>query len=459
MFSIQCCHVEPLGQDIELTSAALGMTGLSDVADVAQKDDLLKSAAIVEEKPAEKVVEKVTKVEKVAPPVKKEEPPVPEPAPAAEAAAPVPEPAPVVEEMPAWKMVEHAIGSWFAEKVGDEFTVVFEKKSGEKFGLELDVIETEMGLIMKIIPDGLVHVHNKTASADNKVQHHDRILKVNGAAVTRDKLQSLLAADGKLELTFQRPQANKVKVKGRGKLGLDLKAHENSHSILVEGVSADGAHKASGHKFQKSDRIIDVNGTHSVASTEILSLLRSAAELEITILSYLGFKARDEIYTVSVDKTSTALGLEFDKHDSSRAVIVNVLSGGAIESLNKKAASDNEKVMLYDRVLKVNGNSGNRDDLVKMCEASAKYDMTFQRPVLKQVHIDRKPGDKLGISCESPDGAAAILVTASSNPDVKLGDRIITVNGVSGNATRLVMLMQDSAMLDMVVASYPSDVC
>eukprot|EP00933_Yihiella_yeosuensis_P074722 TRINITY_DN8375_c1_g1_i1.p1 TRINITY_DN8375_c1_g1~~TRINITY_DN8375_c1_g1_i1.p1 ORF type:complete len:330 (-),score=53.07 TRINITY_DN8375_c1_g1_i1:71-1060(-) len=326
-----------------------------------------------------------------------------------------------------------------------------------------------MAIIGSILDGGLIHTHNASAAPETKVNVYDRLLKVNGAECTKAQVASALGSSGKCELTFQRPREKLAIIHAKDTtLGLALQSNAESNAIYLTSVSESPAHKDIGVDFQASDRIISVNGVTGSSQT-LLTTMRAAAVIELCVLTYVGYKLRESIRVLKMQPPSSgSWGLDFDPNDTKSAVITKVRPGSHVDSCNKAAPSANEKVLPCDRLLKVNGQTGTREELTKMmAEVSGEAEFTFQRPVTKRTVFSRSSkSESLGLGLKSDGTTPSVLVESvlegaakAGGATFEVGDRIVAVNGLSGNVSgplKLTMALQDSVQLDLCVKSYPA---
>eukprot|EP00933_Yihiella_yeosuensis_P014259 TRINITY_DN12842_c1_g1_i1.p1 TRINITY_DN12842_c1_g1~~TRINITY_DN12842_c1_g1_i1.p1 ORF type:complete len:509 (+),score=109.58 TRINITY_DN12842_c1_g1_i1:86-1612(+) len=352
----------------------------------------------------------------------------------------------------AFDKIVHALGTWSASGLGQPFTVTVEKTAGSSIGLQVDCLEKTYVLVSKVISGGLIEAHNSSVKESEKVQIYDRLTQVNGQDCTMKDFVGMLSSPGTYQLTFQRPQAKKVVCNkpDRTSLGLAMSSNAEAPAVHIAVVSP-GSHEDSGIMLRASDRVIDANGVHG-CSHKILKVLQQSLHLDLTILSFHEDPPREEHYTMEI--TTRPIGLQFDSTCNDLAIISAVTIGGAIDAKNKAAKAElqsNKLVVAHDRLLKVNGATGTRDELRKMCEGTGALQLTFQRPQDKKVTLQRdlsRDGDPLGL--QLVEAWAGLYVVGVTDPRTAGGivetDRIVAVNGVCRDSAAMMQALKDSSL-------------
>jgi len=158
-------------------------------------------------------------------------------------------------------------------------------------GLNLDGLDGETAFVDNIIP-GSVEDWNNSHDAKERLQVHDRIVKVNGIAGETDKILAELKASYNWTLVILRPMEVTVSVdcKRFPSLGLDLKYSPNGNTLLIANLG-DGPieeynrEAPQAAKIIKNDRIVAINGTRGGAR-KLLDCASRAESLDLTILHY-----------------------------------------------------------------------------------------------------------------------------------------------------------------------------
>mmetsp|Transcript_93248 Transcript_93248/g.216715 ORF Transcript_93248/g.216715 Transcript_93248/m.216715 type:complete len:354 (-) Transcript_93248:98-1159(-) len=149
-----------------------------------------------------------------------------------------------------------------------------------------------------------------------------------------------------------------------------------------------------------------------------------------------------------------SLGLTFDAQDG---IMLHVLEVGKGEiDQHNKVADDDVQVRPHDYIVKVNGLEGSSAQLLSEIKKATQLELLVRRPWQFSIAVscsNTKRGP--GLMLKSPSGSALVVAGVKEGPvkdwntafpaqAVRVGDRIIAVDGEIGSASRLQKLMKAS---------------
>jgi len=171
-------------------------------------------------------------------------------------------------------------------------------------------------------------------------------------------------------------------------------------------------------------------------------------------------------YTLSIgfDKLpDEALGIEVETLDSETALVLDI-KDGAFRRWNKE--NKGRAVNIGDKIIEVNGISGNSTQILQTLKSSSRLDLQLQRSQLVQVSLDLA-GKDLGLSIVAAPRSATVMVKTvlpgaisewnalNWDEQVKEGDRIYMVNGKYQNLNKVLEGLRKNDRLEMSVWAYP----
>jgi hypothetical protein len=171
------------------------------------------------------------------------------------------------------------------------------------------------------------------------------------------------------------------------------------------------------------------------------------------------------LFEVEVKKYSGEVGLKCDVTDEDVLLVKEVLPGGDLSRWNRDCSPE-KAVKEYDRILKINGQTGKSIELVGLFKAD-KIILTIQRPQVLEATVERT--GELGINLHYKKTSFGLVIRDifstgdvakwnEKNPHSKVrpGDRISAVNGLTAPAPDLVKMMRDNptAPLKLTIRQY-----
>lgn len=164
-------------------------------------------------------------------------------------------------------------------------------------------------------------------------------------------------------------------------------------------------------------------------------------------------------YVVEVTKGPKGLGLAVDTMDPNLCIIKGVVQGSTLHDWNKTCA-EGHAVRGGHRLVSVNGHTGDTNALVKKLQQETTLKLTMQKPLEHIVSLN-KSDKPLGVSVNLYNDSFGMIVKeiqsgAAADPNMKLkvGDRIVGVNGQAGDAATLMPFLKSSQNLELKVLSY-----
>jgi len=139
------------------------------------------------------------------------------------------------------------------------------------------------------------------------------------------------------------------------------------------------------------------------------------------------------------------LGIWFDVRDEYPLFISRIAPAGkgttAVQVYNE-AAPQGLELRRWDYVKEVNGHS-TADEMNSVLLSAPVLDLLIQRPLRFKRRVE-KNGGKMGLDVSHSPGAVSLMITnvgdgavRSSAPDIRAGDRIVSVNGFRGTEAAL----------------------
>lgn len=174
--------------------------------------------------------------------------------------------------------------------------------------------------------------------------------------------------------------------------------------------------------------------------------------------------AQHKFSVVITRNIGEAVGLDIDHIDGVAAVVVAVKPGGAIQSWNDN--NRDKEIKGGDRIVEVNGSSGDVQQIIQKLKSDLTWRMTVQRPVELLVTIHKANAPTLGLDLKYAPNSKSLLITDvangpmqdwnNENPGkaVRTNDRIVEINGARGKPQDLIQASDGKDTLEMVIAHY-----
>jgi len=178
---------------------------------------------------------------------------------------------------------------------------------------------------------------------------------------------------------------------------------------------------------------------------------------------------KPETFSVQIVRSpEEPVGLDIDVIDDISAVVVDIRAG-AVQSWNE--AHPERLIKSYDRILEVNDERGDSNQLIMKLKKDTTWELTVQRPIETSVSVTLASNVSLGLNLKyAPSGTSLMIVSVDEGPmrewnsqnpgrEVKKHDRIIEVNGTRGASEQLVRAAHQqpskkAMVLDMVILQY-----
>lgn len=121
-------------------------------------------------------------------------------------------------------------------------------------------------------------------------------------------------------------------------------------------------------------------------------------------------------------------------------------------------------IRTYDRIIEVNGVRGDAADLLKVIKSSRKVELRVQRPTVFHLSVAKRTSiETIGAAVDSRDGKTLLILSvrqsglladwnkANWQKPVRKNDRILEVNGIRGDAPRMLDLIKAEDHLDLLI--------
>lgn len=176
-------------------------------------------------------------------------------------------------------------------------------------------------------------------------------------------------------------------------------------------------------------------------------------------------KTHSKEFTVQIDKEQGKLGMVTDSDDGAHLVITAISDNGHLQAWNA-SHPDHEKVTVGDRVLSVNGVKGEPAQLLKLLDTYRWLKVVIRRHTEFSIALVRPGTEKLGIELRFREGGHTLLVRKVGEGmleewnrkhcglELKVGDRIVAVNGVRGEGSLLNSKVKSKGSLILDVARF-----
>ena len=242
-----------------------------------------------------------------------------------------------------------------------------------------------------------------------------------------------------------------VSVSGSNHLGVDADWSDGKTlyiKAIWAGAVSDWNKENPTKAVQPGDRVISVNGVTGDAQ----AMVREIKDRNLLLLFQKA--SDDKMVTVSVSG-SNSLGMDADWGDG-KTLYIKAILAGAVSDWNKE--NPTKAVQPGDRVISVNGVTGDAQAMVREIK-DRNLLLLFQKASDdKMVTVSVSGSNSLGMDADWGDGKTlyikAILAGAVSdwnkeNPTkaVQPGDRVISVNGVTGDAQAMAREIKDRNLL------------
>lgn len=168
-------------------------------------------------------------------------------------------------------------------------------------------------------------------------------------------------------------------------------------------------------------------------------------------------REKEFLFKLTIEKRSSGgLGVDLSPHDGSTLLVGQVKPGPLVE-WNQRAGPDNpQQVLRGDRVVAVNGVEKNAEDILNRMRVDSVLTFTFRRLLDFNITVPRRHGEPLGLIIADT-GSTLKVTRVDAGPvedtnirngaelEVRPGDEICEVNGISGTGQALMAVMRAAA--------------
>jgi len=160
----------------------------------------------------------------------------------------------------------------------------------------------------------------------------------------------------------------------------------------------------------------------------------------------------------------TSIGLNLEALD-----VCNIIPG-SIQEWND-SHPESERLLVHDRIIAVNGLSGDFEKIITTLMATTEWKLTVSRPMELHVSLGDVGFPNLGLDLRQAANSSTLLISGvgegaiqewnskSQGPKVRQHDRIMSINGVTGRARSLLEAASDAEDLELTILHYEHSSC
>lgn len=169
-------------------------------------------------------------------------------------------------------------------------------------------------------------------------------------------------------------------------------------------------------------------------------------------------------WTVTLDKPQkTILGVELDLADEEKGFVC-AIRPGVIKTYNN-SVEDSAQIKPNDWIVKVNGKGGDLN-IYEQLKGTGKIELKLVRTSSFGINVSQKEIAPWSLCTKVPEHSITLLIVEmpsllqdfnKANPDkfVRLRDRILTVNGITGKPQEMLKELGIARNLDITILSQP----
>lgn len=192
-----------------------------------------------------------------------------------------------------------------------------------------------------------------------------------------------------------------------------------------------------------SEPILPSAGADEGLSIKAHELPTPAAALDFqpAVLGSPNRPPKKRLYNARIERGGGLLGLDLSPHDG-MTLLVGKVKPGVVQQWSAARPAGAPEVRRGDRILAVNGVSGDSEEILETMRASASLDITFSRLLEFHVCIERELDESLGLKfiADATGGVCAgevveqglidrVNETSAADVEVRPGDRVVRMNG------------------------------
>jgi len=170
---------------------------------------------------------------------------------------------------------------------------------------------------------------------------------------------------------------------------------------------------------------------------------------------------REFTFSVTRENKNTALGLLLDPSGADGIYVCNVQDADFLIANANRNLPDTHRLKAGDFIYKINDMSGDLAQMMTELQSTGNLEFLVRRPVSFDIKVDRK-GQSVGcgITYDASTGISLVIESInegpihtwnSEHPDkvIRVGDRIIAVNGTQGNSAQLLEVIRGNNILNL----------
>lgn len=173
-------------------------------------------------------------------------------------------------------------------------------------------------------------------------------------------------------------------------------------------------------------------------------------------------------FAVRVTKSvGQGLGMDIDILDKNNCQIIGMKEEGLVSAYNLTTEPETQ-VRAGDFIVSVNGVTGDPQTLVKEMQKTGEMNIAVRRPFEFPVVVERQDNSLKFSLNYAPNSVALIITAIQDGPitawnklhpdrDVKVGDRIVAVNGTKDFAAKMFDIMKSSTKVQLLIARPATD--
>mmetsp|Transcript_8832 Transcript_8832/g.16641 ORF Transcript_8832/g.16641 Transcript_8832/m.16641 type:complete len:227 (-) Transcript_8832:110-790(-) len=172
------------------------------------------------------------------------------------------------------------------------------------------------------------------------------------------------------------------------------------------------------------------------------------------------FQVREFTFSVVRANKGVPLGLLLDPSGSDGIYVCSVQAGDHPIANTNKDLPDSRRLKQGDFIFKINDVSSDLANMMTELQAKGNLEFVVRRPISFEIQIDRKDQSVgCGITYDASTGISLVIESINEGPIqtwnaehpdkvVRIGDRIVAVNGTTGNSAQLLDVIRGTNVLD-----------
>jgi hypothetical protein len=172
-------------------------------------------------------------------------------------------------------------------------------------------------------------------------------------------------------------------------------------------------------------------------------------------------EVREFTFSVSRAHKGVALGLLLDPSGADGIYVCSVQGGDHPIANANKDLPESRRLKEGDFIFKINDVSSDLANMMTELQAKGNLEFLVRRPVSFEIQIDRKDQSVgCGITYDASTGISLVIESINEGPiqvwnaehrdkAIRVGDRIVAVNGTKGNSAQLLDVIRSTNVLEL----------